>query len=229
MKKKRLIADVLLLAVVFSVYVWGQDDNSAGQSSKAEQAAGQQNGNGDGDQAVVGKPAPDFTLADPNGQSVSLSDFRGEKIVVLEWTNYDCPFVKAHHREETFKKLAAKYPQKEVAWLTVNSTHYATAEDHKAFVKGHQPRSTLLADASGEVGRLYGAKTTPHLYVIDKEGTLVYEGAIDNAPLGRVPEGQEYVNYVDRALQELRADEPVSQPETKPYGCSVKYPPEEQS
>ena len=168
--------------------------------------------------------APDFTLKDVNGDDVQLSNLKG-KIVVLEWTSYDCPFVKPHYDTEskTMSKLAAKYADQGVVWLTVNSTHYATAETNKAWAEKHQLKQAVLVDSDGKVGKLYQAKTTPHVFVIDKEGKIAYQGAIDNAPLGKKPEGKEFVNYVDKALAELLDGKKVEIAKTKPYGCSVKY------
>ena len=170
--------------------------------------------------------APDFTLTDINGQQVRLSALEG-KIVVLEWVNYDCPFVKPHYGQPkyTMRDLAAKYADKNVVWLTINSTHYATAETNQAWAKKHQLKQIVLPDKDGKVGKLYGAKTTPHMFIVNTAGDIVYRGAIDNSPRGRTPEGQEYVNYVDAALAELTAGKPVTVSRTKPYGCSVKYPP----
>jgi len=167
--------------------------------------------------------APDFTLNDINGEAFQLSRHKG-KIIVLEWTNYDCPFVKAHYDTErkTMIKLAAKYADKDVVWVTINSTHYATAETNKEWAEKHQLKQTLLIDSDGKVGKLYQAKTTPHLFIIDKESKIAYNGAIDNAPLGKKPDAG-YVNYVDKALTELLEGKAVSTPKTKPYGCSVKY------
>jgi len=172
------------------------------------------------------RPAPDFTLKDSNGKEVQLSKLTEKgKIVVLEWFNYDCPFVKYHYtpKTNTTSNLAKKYKDKDVVWLIVNSTNYATAETNAAWAKEHEIKQTILIDSDGKVGRLYKAKTTPQLFVIDKAGKIVYDGAIDNAPRGKVPEGKEKVNYVDQALTEMLADKPVSTPKTKPYGCSVKY------
>ncbi|MEN8126357.1 MAG: thioredoxin family protein [Planctomycetota bacterium] len=168
--------------------------------------------------------APDFTLKDLAGNDVQLSKLKG-KIVVLEWTNYDCPFVKAHYNDKTktTRDLAKKYADKDVIWLTINSTHYATAETIRAWAEKHQLKHAVLIDSNGKVGKLYKAKTTPHLFVIDKTGKIAYQGAIDNAPRGKVPEGAEKVNYVDKALTELLEDKPVTVAKTKPYGCSVKY------
>ena len=168
--------------------------------------------------------APDFTLKDINGKAVQLSTLKG-KTVVLEWTNYDCPFVKQHYDAElkTMSKLAAKYADQGVVWLTINSTHYATVETNKAWAKKHQLKQAVLVDSDGKVGKLYQAKTTPHMFVIDKEGKIAYQGAINNAPMGKKPEDQELVNYVDKALAELLAGKKVEIVKTEPYGCSVKY------
>lgn len=166
-----------------------------------------------------------FTLEDINGQTVSLKDFAG-KIIVLEWTNYDCPFVKAHYQPETMTtaKLAARYADAGVVWLTINSTHYATAESVRQWAEPLKLPQKILLDPDGKAGKLFGAKTTPHIFILDQKGKLVYQGALDNAPLGKY-EG-EYVNYADQALQALTAGKDVSLKETTPYGCSVKYAPE---
>ena len=166
--------------------------------------------------------APDFTLTDHNGKEVQLSKLRGH-VVVLEWFNYDCPFVKAHYNEtrHTMRDLAAKYADKNVVWLIINSTHYTTVEANKTWAEQHQLKQPILLDTDGKVGKLYGAKTTPHLFIVDAAGQIVYQGAIDNAPLGKKPE--KYINYVDQALSELTAAKTVTTQKTKPYGCSVKY------
>lgn len=168
--------------------------------------------------------APDFKAKDINGKEVQLSKLKG-KIVVLEWVNYDCPFVKPHYKESvmTMSKLAAKYAGKDVVWLTVNSTHYATAQTNKEWAQNLRLKQTLLVDSEGKIGKLYKAKTTPHMFIIDKAGNIVYQGAIDNAPLGKKPEDGELVNYVDKALAELTAGKTITTTKTKPYGCSVKY------
>ena len=173
---------------------------------------------------VLAEPvkAPDFTLTDHNGKEVQLSKLRGH-VVVLEWFNYDCPFVKAHYNEtrHTMRDLAAKYADKNVVWLIINSTHYTTVEANKTWAEQHQLKQPILLDTDGKVGKLYGAKTTPHLFIVDAAGQIVYQGAIDNAPLGKKPE--KYINYVDQALSELTAAKTVTTQKTKPYGCSVKY------
>ena len=173
---------------------------------------------------IAGKTAPNFTLKDVNGNAVQLSNLKG-RIVVLEWTNYDCPFVKPHYAPETktTSKLAEKYAKNDVVWLTINSTHYATAETIKSWAEKHELKQKVLIDRDGKVGKQFKAKTTPHVFVVDKSGKVAYQGAIDNAPRGKVTEGAEKVNYVDQALAELTEGKPVTTARTKPYGCSVKY------
>ena len=162
----------------------------------------------------------DFTLTGHNGKQVKLSDYAG-KTVVLEWLNYDCPFVKPHYEARTFANLAKKYAGNGVVWLTVNSTEYATGQTNKAWAQKYNLTRPILDDRAGKVGRLFGATNTPHMFILDTAGKIVYDGAIDNAPLGKV-EG-EYVNYVDKALAGLTAGKSVSLAKTKPYGCTVKY------
>jgi len=168
--------------------------------------------------------APDFTLANYDGKEVSLADYAG-KIVVLEWLNYDCPFVKHHYEtQNTMIDLAKKYADKDVVWLGINSTDYATPEANKAFAEKHSVPYLILDDHKGDVGHAYQATNTPGMFVIDKEGKIVYRGAIDNAPFGKLSEGQtEKINYVDKALAELIEGKEVSTPKTQPYGCTVKY------
>jgi len=171
--------------------------------------------------AAVGKPAPDFTLTDSSGHELSLADLEG-KVVVLEWLNPDCPFVQRHYREGTMKRLEAAYADKGVVWLTVNSTHYMDAKVSAAFAEAQEIDWPILIDQDGTVGRAYGAQTTPHMFVIDGRGTVVYAGAIDDDPRGSKP-AVERTDYVAQALDEVLAGKPVATPETKPYGCSVKY------
>ncbi|MCK5172670.1 MAG: redoxin domain-containing protein [Planctomycetes bacterium] len=164
--------------------------------------------------------APAFTLADQNGKPVNLSDFAG-KITVLEWTNYDCPFVKYHYQHDTMTDLAQKYTDQGVAWLAINSTHYASAADNKAFANANNLPYPILDDHAATVAKAYGATTTPHIYIIDKHGRIAYNGAIDNAPMGQTT--QEYTNYIDKTLTELTAGNQPSIQRTNPYGCPVKY------
>jgi len=169
--------------------------------------------------AAVGSAAPDFTLMDTAGNEVSLSDYVGQ-VVVLEWLNPDCPFVQRHYKAGTMKSLATQYGGQGVIWLTINSTNYMDAAANAEFKKANGLPYPILVDQSGEVGHLYGAATTPHMFVIDGNGTVVYIGAIDDDPRGS---SDNPTNYVAAALDETLAGEAVATAETKPYGCSVKY------
>lgn len=175
--------------------------------------------------AEVGKPAPDFTLTDLEGKEHTLSAHRG-KTVVLEWFNPGCPFVQhTHEPGGSLATLARDAAADGVVWLAINSGspgkqghgRQVNAKAAEQWSMGHP----LLLDESGDVGRAYGAVTTPHMYVIDAEGVLRYAGAIDNAPMGKA--NGTFVNYVTKALDEMKAGKPVATPRTKPYGCSVKY------
>ncbi len=178
--------------------------------------------------AQVGQPAPDFTLKDLDGKEVSLSSFKG-KTVVLEWFNPDCPFVKKSHQKGSLKGLAAKVKESGVVWLAINSGapgkqgHGEATNRSGASALG--VTNSIYLDEDGKVGKAYGATNTPHMYVVDPNGLLVYAGAIDNSPdaEGESPEGGKLVNYVEQALAEVQANKPVSVPSTKAYGCSVKY------
>jgi len=172
-------------------------------------------------QSQGSRKAPEFTLKSFDGKTISLSDYKG-KIVVLEWFNYECPYVLRHYGQpSTMVELASKYQDKNVVWLAINSTSHATEEANKEFARQHGLPYPILDDRAGVVGQAYGAKTTPHMYIIDTEGNIAYQGAIDNAPRGRKKEG--LVNYVDQALAELTAGKSVTTTDTMPYGCSVKY------
>ena len=167
------------------------------------------------------KAAPGFTLSNYDGKMVSLSDYEG-KIVVLEWFNYECPFSVYHYEKaNTMVELADKYKNKNVVWLAVNSTKHLSTEKDKEFAGKHKVSHPILDDRSGEVGRAYGAKTTPHIFIINAGGSIVYDGAIDNTPLGK--KQQEVINYVDKALAELIEGKAVGIANTEPYGCTVKY------
>jgi len=167
--------------------------------------------------------AQDFTLRSFSGEQVSLSDYTG-KIVVLEWIHDRCPYVRYHYEKaNTMINLANKYEDQGVVWLAVNSTSFATEEQVKNFAEKHNLPYPILDDRSGEVGRSYGARRTPHMFIIDKEGYIAYEGAIDNAPMGNVNGGEQKTDYVEIALSELTAGQQVSTPKTEPYGCTVKY------
>ncbi len=169
--------------------------------------------------------APLFALVASDGKDYKLSDFKG-KIVVLEWFNYDCPFVRAMHQAGIPAKLMQKYNPNKVVWLAINSTYYADAEADKKFISEYDLKYPILRDPDGRVGKLYKARTTPHMFVIDGRGIIVYQGAMDNAPRAQKPEKDAYINYVEQAVDELLAGKAVSIKQTKPYGCSVKYPPD---
>ena len=167
--------------------------------------------------------APDFTLKNYDGNDVKLSDYKG-KIVVLEWFNYECPFVRYHYdKASTMKNLAAKYKDKNVVWLAINSTSHQETAKNKEFAKSHKILYPILNDASGTVGRAYHATNTPNLFVINTDGNIVYNGAIDNAPMGKTQNDEKIVNYVDEALEKLTSGKTVNIAKTKPYGCTVKY------
>ena len=178
--------------------------------------------------AQIGAPAPDFTLQDLDGKSVTLSQFRG-KVVVLEWFNPGCPFVRASHTVGSLDGLADKHAKDGVVWLAINSggpgKQGAGADVNREGMTEFGMHYPVLLDDRGKVGQLYGAERTPHMFVIDAEGVLVYRGAIDNSPdgEGKSPEGGKLVNYVDGAISAIRSGAKVSPAETKAYGCGVKY------
>ena len=169
---------------------------------------------------TVGQPAPGFTLKDQDGAEVDLAKLHG-KIVVLEWTNPDCPFAQRHAEAKTMSTLADRYRGKGVVWLGVDSTSYLDAARDRTWRSEHKLPYPVLDDHKGTVGTAYGAKTTPHMFVIDGTGTVVYEGAIDDDATG--DKGKQARNYVAEALDDVTAGQPVKLAETKPYGCSVKY------
>ncbi len=178
--------------------------------------------------ADLGKPAPDFTLNDLDGNQVKLSSFKG-KTVVIEWFNPECPFVKNAHTRASLVDTAKRAQKKGIVWLSINSGAVGKqghgVEKNKAGVKAFAMENPVLLDESGAVGKAYGATNTPHLFVIDAKGTVVYRGAIDNSPdgEGQSPQGGTLINYVDAALDDLAAGRPVKTADTKAYGCGVKY------
>lgn len=176
----------------------------------------------------VGAKAPDFTLVDSNGKSVQLSSYAG-KTVVLEWFNKGCPYVKKHYESKNMQALQKAYTEKGIIWLTVISSApkkqgYETPEEaNKTRAEWAIASTATLLDPKGEVGRAYGAKTTPHMYVVDPKGLLAYNGAIDSISSSDAADIPKSVNYVSGALDLVAAGKPVATASTKPYGCSVKY------
>jgi len=176
----------------------------------------------------VGSAAPDFSAPDASGKTQSLSEYKG-KYVVLEWFNPECPFVKKHYGSDNMQKLQAEYTGKGVVWLTVDSNAPGTegninAEQAQKIMKQWNTRQTaLLLDPESKIAKLYGAKNTPNMVIISPEGKIVYEGAIDSKATPNPADIPSSTNYVKNALDESLAGKPVSNAQTKPYGCSVKY------
>jgi peroxiredoxin len=176
----------------------------------------------------VGKTAPNFSLPDTNGKTHSLADLKG-KYVVLEWYQPDCPFVRKHYRSGNMQSLQKEYTAKGVTWLSIDSSapgeegNYPASKLNEISTQDSAARTALLLDPSGEVGRLYGAKTTPDMYVIDPSGILVYKGAIDNKRSTDLADVKTATNYVKVALEAVMAGKTVATTATQPYGCSVKY------
>jgi peroxiredoxin len=178
--------------------------------------------------ADVGKAAPQFAAKDAKGASVSLAELRG-KVVVLEWVNFDCPFVKKHYGSGNMQKLQKDYAGKGVVWLTIHSageTNKAYLEPSKlgelADAKGNKS-SHLIADGKGTIGKAYDAKVTPHMFIIDKEGKLAYDGAIDSKESTDVADVETADKYFANALDAVLAGKEVANAKNKPYGCGVKY------
>jgi hypothetical protein len=178
--------------------------------------------------AEVGKPAPAFTLTDSKGQTHSLSDFRG-KVVVLEWINHGCPFVVKHYASGNMQALQQQAADDGVVWLSVCSSapgtqgHYSAADWNKVNAEKGSKAAAVLIDEDGKVGRAYDAKVTPHMYVINAEGVLVYNGAIDSIRSANQADIARSENYVTAALASVKAGRPVATATSQPYGCSVKY------
>lgn len=178
--------------------------------------------------AKLNEIAPNFKLLDSKGNEHSLSDFKG-KLVVLEWISYECPFVKKHYDSKNMQSLQEKYTNAGVIWLTICSSAESkqgnfTNDEINSRSKKHRAMFTAyLVDADGNVGKMYGAKTTPHMYVIDKEGKLVYAGGIDDKASGDIDDIKSAKNYVSSALDELLAGKTVSKQSSTSYGCSIKY------
>ena len=179
-------------------------------------------------QAVVGQPAPDFTITDTRGHTRSLAELKG-KFVVLEWFNYDCPFTKKHYDTGNMQRLQLTYTVRGVVWFSIDSSapgkqgHLSAKEANRLSAKKHVHATAILLDPDGKVGRLYGAKTTPHMFIVNPDGKLLYTGAIDDKRSVDPADVKTAKNYVQTALDEALVGKPVSTPETQSYGCSIKY------
>ncbi|MFC2084524.1 thioredoxin family protein [Bacteroidota bacterium] len=181
-----------------------------------------------GDKAKIDEPAPVFTLVDSEGKEHSLTDYKG-KYVVLEWINFGCPFVKKHYNSKNMQKLQKKYTEEGVIWLSICSSaegkqgYFEKTEIEEKIKELGGSMTAYLIDESGEVGKMYAAKTTPHMYVIDTSGVLVYAGGIDDRPSADEEDVVGAKNYVAEALDALLKEEEIKVKVSKPYGCSVKY------
>jgi peroxiredoxin len=179
-------------------------------------------------QVRIGAPAPAFTLTDSSNRTLSLADFKG-KTVVLEWTNHDCPYVGKHYRGNNMQALQKKWTGQGVVWLSVISSapgqqgHVSSQQANKLTADRGAAPTAVLFDPTGKTGRAYGARTTPHMYVINGEGALVYMGGIDDQPTARLEDLKGARNFVDQALGEIAQGKPVSVTSSRAYGCSIKY------
>lgn len=235
MKTKYLLAATLTAALAFSGSALAQEkkdekkpdhkqeqkdhkDHKDHKQDKKEEKKEEKKSEG----AKIGAAAPDFKLTDTSGKTVSLSDYKG-KVVVLEWFNPGCPVVQMHYKAGTSAGLVKEFGSKGVVFLCINSGA-AGKQGHGTEANANAKKEwkmdqTILLDESGKTGQAYGAKTTPHCFIIDKDGKLVYNGAIDNGSGAKAGDK----NYVREALNAVLAGKPVATAETKPYGCSVKY------
>jgi peroxiredoxin len=170
--------------------------------------------------AELGQPAPGFELKDVYGKTFTLGEFK-DKIVVLEWFNPNCPFVRGRHGDQTMQKTYAKYAGKGVVWLAIDSTAGAKPDNDRVYAAEQHLAYPVLQDGDGRVARVYAAKTTPHMFVIDRSGKLAYTGAIDDDPSGQ-KDKKSVTNHVAAALEDLLAGKGVAKNKTQPYGCSVK-------
>ena len=211
------LATLAIVALMFASFSIAGDEKAKDKKKgdDAQQAAASST-------AKIGEAAPAFTLHDINGKTHNLADYAG-KTVVLEWINPDCPFVQRHYNLDTMTNLASK--NKDVVWLAIATGATADAENLKTFAQKESIGYPILLDPDGSTGHAYGAKTTPQMFIIDKDAKLVYAGGIDDKAVGEpnAPLKDGTVNYVEKALKEVADGKPVSQAETKSYGCSVKY------
>jgi peroxiredoxin len=180
------------------------------------------------DSPAVGSVAPDFSVTDSKGKTQTVSQYKG-KYVVLEWFNPDCPFVKKHYGSGNMQKLQEEFTGKGVVWLTIDSSapgmegNLNAEQAEKKIAELKTKQTALVLDPDGKAGRTYGAKNTPHMFVINPEGKIIYEGAIDSKATPNPSDIAGSTNYVKAALDESLAGKPVTTPSSRPYGCSVKY------
>jgi peroxiredoxin len=214
MKKKLLITLLILVASTALFFLWQVRRMTPGREAP--------------DSPAVGTNAPDFSVTDSKGQTQSVSQYKG-KYVVLEWFNPECPFVKKHYGSGNMQKLQEEFTEKDIVWLTIDSSApgkqgHLTAEEANQKITNLKMKSTaLVIDADGKAGQTYGAKTTPHMFVINLEGKIIYQGAIDSKNSTSAADIPSSTNYVRVALEESLAGKPVSTATTQSYGCSVKY------
>lgn len=177
---------------------------------------------------AVGQAAPDFTLPDTHGKPVRLSDFQGRH-VVLEWVNPGCPYVRKHYQSSNMQGTQKEVTGQGVVWLAINSTEnasvdYLAPEQMGRWMQTQQAAATrTLMDEDGGVGKAYGARTTPHMYIVDPKGRLIYAGGIDSIPSSRIDDIKSAVNYVKQGVRQALAGQPIAAANTRPYGCSIKY------
>lgn len=176
----------------------------------------------------VGKPAPDFSGIDSHGKTQTLSQYKG-KTVILEWTNHDCPYVRKHYNSGNMQALQKDATAKGIIWLSIISSapgkqgHVSAQQANELSKSRNAAPTAVILDETSDIGRLYGAKTTPHMYIINPAGDLVYMGGIDNIPTSDEADIAKATNYVKVALQDLADGKPIADNVTRPYGCSVKY------
>ncbi|OKH52327.1 thioredoxin family protein [Calothrix sp. HK-06] len=224
--KKLAIAGITTLAIASTAGC--QSSSNSADSSAPQTASSPVSQNSDTTAVRVGAPAPAFTAVDSNGKTHNLSDFKG-KTVVLEWTNHECPFVKKHYESNNMQALQKEKTGKGVVWLSIISSApgqqgNVTPQKANELTKTRNANPTaVLIDADGKVGKLYQARTTPHMYVIDKNGVLQYTGGIDDNSSKNPQDAKTANNYVRAAVDSVLNGEPVKTSTTQPYGCSVKY------
>ena len=186
---------------------------------------------GDKDKAMhaeIDKAAPNFTLSDASGKKLTLADYKG-KYVVLEWINVDCPFVKKHYNSGNMQSLQKDYAKKGVVWLSIcssapgNQGYYEGKDITKRMESSKGMQTAYLVDADGMVGKMYGAKTTPHMFIINPDGVLIYAGGIDDKPSTNTADIDGATNYVQQCLEAAMSGKPIATKSAAPYGCSVKY------